>query len=80
MDWQILLNVISIFTSIIWAIIGWWVKSVQDTQKEIVKDLKSLQVTLPNDYMKKADVNARLDKIDDVLERIFDKLEKKADK
>ena len=80
MEWQYLINIISVLTTIIGVFIGWWIKSVQDTQKEISADLKAVQISLPEHYMKKEDVNARLDKIDAVLERIFDKLETKADK
>lgn len=80
MEWQALINIVAVLTSVIGVFIGWWVKSVQDTQKEIARDLKDVQISLPEHYMKKEDVNARLDKIDAVLERIFDKLETKADK
>lgn len=80
MEIQLLINVIAVLTSIIGAFIGWWVKSIQQTQKEIADDLKNMQISLPENYIKREDVNARLDKIDSVLERIFDKLEQKADK
>jgi len=34
----------------------------------------------PKNYVSKTDIESRLDKIDATLERIFDKLEAKADK
>ena len=39
-----------------------------------------IEVDLPTNYVRKVDIDARLDKIDNVLERIFDKLDEKADK
>jgi len=43
-------------------------------------DIKAIEIDLPKHYVSKADIESRLDKIDATLERIFDKLESKADK
>jgi hypothetical protein len=42
--------------------------------------LQSIEVDLAKNYATKQDINTRLDKIDSVLERIFDRLDGKADK
>jgi hypothetical protein len=42
--------------------------------------LQSIEVDLAKNYATKSDINSRLDKIDNVLERIFDRLDGKADK
>lgn len=87
MDYQSILGFLAILSNIIMAVIGWWVKSIQstqksmqDAQKEIINDVRKLEVKLPEEYAKKDDLNTRFDKIDATLERLFDKLESKVDK
>ena len=80
MEWQVIINIVAILTGIIGAIIGWWVKGIETNQKEMMNDLRRLEVKLPEEYVSKDEIKDRLDKIDDVLERIFDKLDQKADK
>lgn len=77
MDWQILIN---IGAGGVLALLGWFARELWDIVKQIKKDLQELEVKIAEDYVKKADINARFDKIDDILQRIFDKLEQKADK
>jgi len=48
--------------------------------KSLKNDIKDIEVALPTSYVRKEDINGRFDKIDNVLERIFDKLDEKADK
>jgi hypothetical protein len=48
--------------------------------KALKSSLKDVEVDIAKNYVSKSEINARLDKIDDVLERIFDKLDGKADK
>jgi hypothetical protein len=60
--------------------VGWWCKEIWNSVKSLAKDVKSIEVDLPTNYVSKADIDARLDKIDMVLERIFDKLDAKVDK
>ena len=60
--------------------VGWWCKEIWDSVKSLAKDVKAIEVDLPKHYVSKADIDTRLDKIDMVLERIFDKLDAKADK
>jgi len=60
--------------------VGWWCKEIWDSVKALAKDVKAIEVDLPTNYVRKVDIDARLDKIDNVLERIFDKLDDKVDK
>lgn len=60
--------------------VGWWCKEIWDSVKSLAKDVKAIEVELPTNYVRRVDIDARLDKIDNVLERIFDKLDEKADK
>lgn len=77
MDWQTLIN---IGAGGVLALLGWFARELWDIVKQIKQDLQELEVKIAEDYVKKADINARFDKIDDILQRIFDKLEQKADK
>ena len=60
--------------------IGWWCREIWDSVKALKEDIKRIEVDLPTNYVRKVDIDARLDKIDNVLERIFDKLDDKVDK
>ena len=60
--------------------IGWWCREIWDSVKKLKEDIQRIEVELPKSYVNKVEINSRLDKIDSVLERIFDKLDEKADK
>ena len=60
--------------------VGWWCREIWESVKSLKDDVKKIEVSLPTNYVSKSEIEARLDKIDQVLERIFDKLDAKADK
>lgn len=77
MDFQ---NVFNLVTGALLVGIGWWCREIWDSVKALKNDVKEIEVNLPTHYVRKSEIEVRLDKIDQVLERIFDKLESKADK
>ena len=77
MDWQ---NVINFSGAALLAAIGWWCREIWDSVKSLRADIRKIEVDLPTNYVRRIDIDARLDKIDSVLERIFDKLDDKVDK
>lgn len=77
MDWQTLIN---IGAGGVLALLGWFARELWDIVKQIKQDLQNLEIKIAEDYVKKEDINARFDKLDALLQRIFDKLETKADK
>ena len=77
MDWQVIINIAA---GALLAAIGWWCREIWDSIKDLKEDVKKIEVDLPTNYVRRVDIDARLDKIDQVLERIFDKLDAKADK
>ena len=77
MDFQ---NVFNLVTGALLVGIGWWCREIWDSVKALKDDVKEIEVNLPTHYVRKSEIEVRLDKIDQVLERIFDKLESKADK
>jgi len=60
--------------------VGWWCREIWDSVKALKDDVKKIEVDLPTNYVRKTEIEYRLDKIDQVLERIFDKLDSKVDK
>lgn len=77
MDWQLFINLAG---GAILTAIGWWCREIWDSVKALKEDIKRIEVDLPTNYVKKDDINSRFDKIDGVLERIFDRLDNKVDK
>jgi len=73
-------NIFNLVGGAILVAIGWWCKEIWDSVKSLKNDIKDIEVALPTSYVRKEDINGRFDKIDNVLERIFDKLDEKADK
>jgi hypothetical protein len=77
MDAQSLLNIASI------AAIGsggWFAREIWGAVKELRKDIHELEVDLPKSYVSKLDLDKRMDHIEDMFKRIYDKLDNKADK
>jgi hypothetical protein len=60
--------------------VGWWCKEIWDSVKALKEDIKQIEIDLPKNYVSKADIENRFDKIDATLERLFDRLDLKADK
>lgn len=77
MDWQLFINLAG---GAILTAIGWWCREIWDSIKVLKDDIKKIEVELPTHYVQKVEINTRLDKIDNVLERIFDRLDNKVDK
>jgi hypothetical protein len=77
LDPQFIVNVVA---GIILGGIGWFGRQLWDAVKELRKDLHQLEVDLPKNYTTKDDFTAAMQKVSDGLQRIYDKLDNKADK
>lgn len=77
MDWQSILNIVA---GAVLTAIGWWCREIWDSLKSLKSDIQRIEIDLPKTYVSKVEINTRFDKIDSILERIFDKLDHKADK
>ena len=77
MEWQSILNfaIGAVLTAI-----GWWCREIWDSLKSLKSDIQRIEIDLPKSYVSKSEINTRFDKIDSILERIFDKLDAKVDK
>jgi len=77
MDLQLILNIIgggAIATG------GWFAREIWGAVKELRKDLHEIEVDMPKSYVSKFDMDKRMDHIEDMFKRIYDKLDGKADK
>jgi hypothetical protein len=77
MEWQTLIN---IGAGSVLAVIGWFARELWDAVNVMKKDLHKLEVRIAKEYTTHQDMNARFDKLEGILERIFDKIDTKADK
>lgn len=77
MDMQSIIN-LSVATG--FAVVGWLAREVWGAVKELRRDLHDLEVNLPKEYAQKIDLDRRMEHIEQMFQRIYDKLESKADK
>ena len=77
MDPQSLINVGG---GIILAGIGWWARVIWESLQKLKEDLHELEVDLPKTYVNKNELDKRMQHIEDMFQRIYDKLDNKADK
>lgn len=77
MDEQIIINIIG---GLLLGGLGWFAREVWVAVKDLRDDIHKIEVDLPKVYVTKQDHDLRMDKIEDMFQRIFDKLDGKADK
>jgi hypothetical protein len=77
MDFQSIINLIG---GAILCAVGWWCREIWDSVKSLKNSLQDVEVDLAKNYVSKAEINSRLDRIDNILEKIFDRLDGKVDK
>ncbi len=77
MEGQTLINII---IGTVLSVIGWFARQLWDAVQSLKEDMKAIEVELPTHYLRKDEFESRLDKIESMLERIFDKLDAKVDK
>jgi hypothetical protein len=73
-------NLINIVAGIAMGVGGWFARQLWDSVQELKRDLHELEVDLPKTYVMKDDLDKRMDHIEDMFQRIYDKLDGKADK
>ena len=59
---------------------GWFAREIWGAVKELRNDLHDIEVDLPKSYVSKLDMDKRMDHIESMFQRIYDKLDGKADK
>jgi hypothetical protein len=84
MDWQIIINFIA---ASLLSIGGWFAREQWNLVKELKQEIANLRLHVSETYTKKSEVEAlradmdkRFDKLEQMIERLSDKLDSKADK
>ena len=77
MEWQTVVNLIggAILTGI-----GWWCRQIWDSMEALKNDIKHIEIDLPTNYVKKDEIKERFDRIEQLLDKLYEKLENKADR
>lgn len=77
MDTQTLIN------GAIWIAIGvggWFAREIWGAVKELREDLHEIETNLPKEYVLKIDLDKRMEHIEHMFQRIYDKLDQKQDR
>jgi hypothetical protein len=77
LDAQTLINVA---LAAVLATLGWFARQVWDAVKALQRDVHALEVDLPTTYVSKTEFSDTMKRIENMLQRISDKMDDKADK
>ena len=55
---------------------GWFAREIWGAVKELRKDLHELEIDLPKSYVSKNDLDKRMEHIEAMFQRIYDKIER----
>jgi len=73
-------TLINIAGGITLSVVGWLARELWGAVKDLREDIHRIEVDLPKTYVPRSDLDARMKRIEDMLQRIDDKLDAKADK
>lgn len=73
-------QIINVIIGVVLSVLGWFARQLWDAVQTLKEDVKQIEVDLPTHYVRKEDLESRLDRIELSLNRIFEKLDNKADK
>lgn len=77
MDWQ---NIINVAIGFLLSAVGWWCRQIWDSIEKLKRDISHIEVSLPTIYVTKNEINNRFDRIEVLLDKLYEKLDQKADK
>ena len=84
MDWQ---QIINGFGAITLSVMGWLARQLWDSVKELKEEIANLRLHMSESYVKKSevemlrtDMDKRFDKLEQMISRLFDRLDSKVDK
>jgi len=60
--------------------LGWFARQLWDAVQNLKTEVHRIEVDLPKNYVAKDDLDKRMQHIEDMFQRIYDKLDNKADK
>ena len=62
------------------AVAGWFGRQLWEAVQRLKDDIHRIEADMPKSYVLKTDLDKRMDHIEDMFKRIYDKLDGKADK
>jgi hypothetical protein len=84
MDWQ---HIINLGGGALLSVLGWFARQLWDAVKRLQSDLNRLELSISDNYVKKSDLavlkaemGTRFDRIEQLLDKVYDKLDNKADR
>jgi S-adenosylmethionine:tRNA-ribosyltransferase-isomerase (queuine synthetase) len=84
MDWQ---NIINMAGGAALATIGWFARQLWDSVKELKADIADLRLHVSETYVKKsemetleAQMDKRFDRVEQMIVKLYDKIDQKVDK
>lgn len=77
MDWQIIIN-IGIAAGL--SSLGWFARQIWDSVQSLKEDVKQIEIDLPTHYVKKDELSVRFDRIEHLLDKLYEKMDQKMDK
>ena len=77
MDWQ---HFINLGMGALLSVLGWFARQLWDAVKTLQNDLNRLELSISDNYVKKDDFKDGIKELKDMLGKIFDKLDSKADR
>lgn len=77
MDAQTLINLL---LSVVLAGVGWVARELWGAVKKLRDDLQKIEVALPTNYVRKDEFQSSMQEIKQMLQKISDKIDGKADK
>jgi predicted negative regulator of RcsB-dependent stress response len=73
-------TIINLIVGVVLSVLGWFARQLWDAVQDLKNDMKEIEIDLPTNYVRKDELEQRFNKIEDMLNRIFEKLDHKADK
>ena len=77
LDHQVIINAV---LGVLLALGGWFARQVWDAVKDLQREIRDIEVDLPRNYIRRDEFMDNMREIKDMLGKIFDRLDNKADK
>lgn len=73
-------NTLNLGLSAALAAVGWFARQLWEAVRALKDDLHRIEAELPKTYVLKVDLDKRMDHIENMFQRIYDKIDEKQDK
>ena len=61
-------------------VLGWFARQLWSAIQNMQKNIKDIEVAMPTHYIRRSEVDNRFDRVETMLDKIFDRLDTKANK